>query len=141
MDIYSKRKRSEIMRAVRNRDSKMEIAFRKELSKLRLRYRTNVSSLPSSPDIAFVRHKLAVFLDSCFWHGCKWHGSMPSTNKQFWAKKIAANRNRDKKVKLRYKKMGWKVIRVWEHELKRDSREAADKIIGILRLDKYGEKV
>ena len=128
MDIHSKRKRSEMMRAVKNKDSKMEIAFRRRLSKLKLRYRTNVSRLPSSPDVAFIGHKLVIFLDSCFWHGCRWHGSMPSSNRKFWGDKLAANKKRDKRVKLKYKRMGWKVLRFWEHTLRKNPVKAIDKI-------------
>ncbi len=132
MDIHSKRKRSQIMQAVKSRDSKMEIAFRRQLSKLKLRYRTNVSRLPSSPDIAFIGRKLVIFLDSCFWHGCRWHGSMPSSNRKFWADKIAANKKRDKRVRLKYKRMGWKVLRFWEHTLKKNPVKAIEKIRELL---------
>ncbi len=139
MDTVSKKKRSEMMRAVRSKNSKMEIAFRKELSKLKLRYRTNVSRLPSSPDIVFTRDKLAVFLDSCFWHGCRWHGSTPSSNKRFWIQKIEANKKRDKRVRLKYRQMGWKVLRFWEHTLKKNTTKAVDKIALFLGEQKYAQ--
>lgn len=111
----------------------MEMALRKELSQRKLRYRTNVARLPGKPDIAFTAKRLVIFLDSCFWHGCRWHGSMPSSNKRFWSKKIQRNKERDKSVNIKYKKMGWHILRFWEHELKRDPSEAISKITDILK--------
>ena len=110
-DTVSKKKRSEIMRAVKSKDSKMELAVRKILRKKELHYRKNVRGLPGTPDIAFVEKKLVIFLDSCFWHGCRWHGSIPASNKKFWLKKIRENKKRDKITNLKYKRMGWEVLR------------------------------
>ena len=70
-DTVSKKRRSEIMRAVKSKDSKMELAVRKILNQKKLRYKKNVRGLPGTPDIAFPDRKLGIFLDSCFWHGCK----------------------------------------------------------------------
>jgi len=95
----------------------MELAVRKRLDEKGLRYKKNVSGLPGTPDIAFPDKKLVIFLDSCFWHGCRWHGSRPASNKKFWLKKIQDNKKRDRAVNLEYKRMGWKILRFWEHEL------------------------
>ena len=107
------------MRAVKSKDSKMELAVRKILNQKKLRYKKNVRGLPGTPDIAFPDRKLGIFLDSCFWHGCAKHGTFPATRPKFWAKKIARNKTRDKAVNRHYKKMGWKAMRIWEHDLKK----------------------
>lgn len=118
-DIFSKKKRSEIMSNVRNKDSKIEIAFRKALWKEGFRYRKNVSGYFGRPDLVLKKFKTVIFIDSCFWHGCKKHCKMPTTNEMFWNNKINKNIERDKNVNKHYKVIGWKVIRIWEHKLKK----------------------
>lgn len=120
VDIFSKTKRSDIMSKVKNKDSKIEIALRKALWKEGYRYRKNSTKYFGKPDIILPKYKTVIFVDSCFWHGCKKHGSMPATRTEFWEKKIARNKERDKEVNQHYKKEGWQLIRVWEHELKKD---------------------
>ena len=71
------------------------------------------------PDFVFPRLRVAVFVDGCFWHGCPRHATQPKTNAAFWRKKIATNKARDRKVNHLLRVNGWKVIRVWEHELGR----------------------
>ena len=71
------------------------------------------------PDFVFRARKLTVFVDGCFWHGCPRHFSQPRNNAAFWRKKIAANRTRDRLVTRTLRQLGWKVVRVWEHELVR----------------------
>lgn len=118
-DKFSKQKRSEIMSKVRNKDSKIEITLRKALWKEGFRYRKNSTKHFGKPDIILKKYKTVIFADSCFWHGCKKHGSMPTTRKKFWEKKITRNKERDKEVNRHYKKEYWQVIRVWEHTLKK----------------------
>ena len=77
------------------------------------------SKLPGKPDFVFPKLKQAVFVDGCFWHGCPKHGTKPKTNASFWRKKIQRNQARDKEVNRLLRAKGWKVIRVWEHELTR----------------------
>lgn len=119
MDIYSKKKRSEIMSGIRNKDSKLEIEFRKKLWRAGFRYRKNSIKHFGKPDIVLSKYKTVIFIDSCFWHGCKKHGSIPETRKKFWVKKIERNKARDKEVNRHYKKESWNVIRIWEHDLKK----------------------
>ena len=64
-----------------------------------------------------------IFIDSCFWHGCKKHCSLPATREKFWTEKINRNRQRDKEVNKYYKKVDWKIIRIWEHDLKKKDFE------------------
>lgn len=132
-DIFSEKKRSEIMSKVRSRDSKIEIEFRKELWKAGFRYRKNSRKHFGRPDIVLPMHKTVIFIDSCFWHGCRKHGSIPVTNTEFWKNKIETNTKRDKDVNKYHRKSSWKVIRVWEHEIKKDLQEAIEKVSRHLR--------
>ena len=129
MDRVSPKKRSEIMQAIKSRDSKMELFFRKELSKRGLRYRKHVSRLPGKPDIVFVKKRAAIFLDSCFWHGCKKHCRLPASNKRYWIEKIERNKKRDKFVNKKYDGMGWKILRVWEHDINANTDAVVSKIV------------
>ncbi len=83
------------------------------------------------PDFVFPKQKVALFVDGCFWHACPKHSNMPKNNQEFWAKKLGGNKTRDKFVNRELRKMGWVVVRVWEHELKNSERVAA-KLIGAI---------
>ncbi len=122
VDIFSKKKRSEIMSKVRSKDSKIEIEFRKKLWGAGFRYRKNATRYFGKPDLALPKYQAVIFIDSCFWHGCKKHSSMPQTRKKFWETKIKRNKERDREVDKYYKKLGWKIIRVWEHSIKREKQ-------------------
>lgn len=132
MDTVSKQKRSEIMSKVRSKDSVMEKTLRKELSKSGIRYRKNVSKLKGKPDLAFTRKKVVVFLDSCFWHGCRFHCRFPTANRVYWKTKIERNKNRDKEVTKFYKEKGWTVLRFWEHQIKKNLDTTLKKIRSFL---------
>jgi len=71
------------------------------------------------PDFVFRPHRLAVFVDGCFWHGCPLHATQPKTNAAFWQEKLSTNRTRDRLVTRTLRTRGWRVLRIWEHELKR----------------------
>ncbi len=73
--------------------------------------------LPGRPDFTFRRARLAVFVDGCFWHGCRWHCRMPSSNRPYWQKKITRNSRRDRATNKLLAKAGWRVLRIWEHSL------------------------
>ena len=117
-DIVSKKKRSEIMSRVKSRDSKMEISFRKKLWKRGFRYLKNSGKYFGKPDIVLPKYETVIFIDSCFWHGCEKHYSPPKTRAKFWKNKIERNKQRDNEVNLHYEERGWKMIRIWEHDLK-----------------------
>ena len=89
-----------------------------EVTARRVRAATNEPGL-DKPDFVFRSHRLAVFVDGCFWHGCPLHATSPKTNADFWLKKLAANRTRDRLVSRTLRALGWRVLRIWEHELKR----------------------
>lgn len=120
MDTVSKKKRSEIMSRIKSSDSKIETSFRKELWKNGFRYRKNVNTYFGKPDIVLLKYKTVIFIDSCFWHGCPLHCRFPSSRKKYWDAKIARNKDRDKKVIEYYIKEGWKIFRIWEHEIQND---------------------
>ncbi len=103
----------------RGRDTKPEVAVRSLLHRQGLRYRVNHRVPESSRrtvDIAFTRHRLAVFIDGCFWHGCPVHFVTPKTRTSFWLAKIAANRARDLESTRDLESAGWTVRRYWEHQ-------------------------
>jgi len=115
-DTVSKKKRSEIMSAVRSQGTKIEVAFRKVLRKLGYKFRQNPKNYFGKPDFVLKKHKTVIFIDSCFWHGCKKHCRMPSSRKKYWIKKIKRNKKRDQEVNKHYRKIGWKKLRIWEHD-------------------------
>lgn len=132
MDRVTQEVRSETMRAVRSSNSKMEVAFRKLLFSKGIRYRKNVSDLPGKPDIAIKSKKIVIFLDSCFWHGCPQHLRRPQSNKVYWDSKIELNKKRDQNINNEYRKMGWRIIRFWEHEIRVNQYKAIERIIKYL---------
>ena len=75
------------------------------------------------PDFVFPKHRVAVFVDGCFWHSCPQHATKPKTNVAFWQKKLAANKARDLLVGRTLRKDGWKVLRIWEHDLRPQNRD------------------
>lgn len=139
-DIVSKKKRSEIMSRIKSKDSKIEILFRKELWKLGFRYRKNSAKYFGKPDIVLAKYKTVIFIDSCFWHGCKKHCRIPAVRKKYWTKKILRNKVRDAEVLKYYKKENWKIFRIWEHDLKRNSVGIVDKVIKYLNLIRLASK-
>jgi DNA mismatch endonuclease (patch repair protein) len=128
-DIFSKNKRSEIMSKVRSKGSKIEIEFQKKLWNSGFRYRKNSTKYFGKPDLVLQKYKTVIFIDSCFWHGCKKHGSMPQTRKKFWEEKIEGNKRRDKEVNRHYKKAGWKIFRIWGHSIKNNIANHVDKVV------------
>lgn len=106
------------MAATRSRDNPRELAVRSALHQMGLRYRIHRRLIPRSSrtaDIVFVRARVAVFLDGCFWHGCPLHGTSPKTNAEWWREKIAANQARDSDTVKKLEEKGWSVVRIWEH--------------------------
>lgn len=120
VDVFDKEKRSEVMSRVKSKNTKPELILRSALYRAGLRGYRVKTKLPGSPDVAFTKRKLAIFVDGCFWHGCPECYSVPETNKEFWKNKLVENQERDAKVTNNLEKMGWKVIRLWEHQIEKD---------------------
>lgn len=108
------------MRGNYRRDTRPERALREALSVFGLRGRVDhpvaFGPLTIRPDIVFARQHLAVFVDGCFWHGCRSHGTAPRANRGYWATKLGRNRQRDRETDVALARHGWKALRVWEHE-------------------------
>lgn len=123
--------RSRNMAAIKNRDTGPEIKLRKALFAAGLRFRLR-EKLIGSPDMVFVRQKVAIFVDGCFWHGCPDCYKKPVSNKEFWEKKVETNKKRDRVVNEELQKEGWRVLRVWEHSIKTDVHSEVEKIKRLL---------
>ena len=120
VDKFSKETRSYNMSQIRSTNNKPEELVRKYLFSKGFRYRKNDKRLPGSPDIVLPKYKTVIFVNGCFWHGhegCK-HFVWPKNNAEFWKNKIESNISRDQKKTEALKKQGWKVIVVWECDLK-----------------------
>lgn len=118
------------MRRVKNKDSKIEMLLRRELWSRNLRYRKNVSTIFGKPDIVFIGKKIAVFVDSEFWHGYNWETKKYEikSNQEFWIRKIERNMERDKEVNSFLRAEGWIVLRFWGNDIKSDAVACADQV-------------
>lgn len=117
------------MSKIGSKDTKIEILFRKALWKKGFRYRKNSSKHFGKPDIVLPKYKTVIFIDSCFWHSCPKHGYLPKSNLGYWRKKFERNKERDCEVKKYYKKIDWKLFRVWEHNIKKDPSKPLNAIL------------
>ena len=144
MDSVSQETRSKIMRSIKSKDTKLERTFH---SSLRSKGIKGIDLHPADvfgkPDSVHRRAKIAIFLDSCFWHGCHEHCRMPHTNVEYWQRKIERNKKRDALVTNTLTKRGWLVLRIWEHSLsnKNGFEEWSEKISSLIseRTAKLGQ--
>jgi len=116
MDVYGKRKRSEIMARVKGRDTKPELLVRTIVHNLGYRFRLYRRALPGNPDITLPKHRKIIFVHGCFWHGhkrCR-RAAIPTTNITFWKKKLDSNIARDRRNIGQLRKDGWRVLVVWQ---------------------------
>lgn len=119
-DIHSKKTRSYNMSQIKGKNTKLEVLVRKFLFKKGYRYRINYKKLSGSPDIVLPKFKVVIFINGCFWHGhdqCKYF-VLPKTRKDWWLEKISNNKIRDKLNISKLTHLGWKVITIWECQLK-----------------------
>lgn len=133
-DIFSPKKRSQIMKKIRPKNSKQELFIRKLVFSLGYRYRLHRKDLPGKPDLVFPKYKKVIFINGCFWHGhhCK-RASLPESNKEFWSRKIAGNINRDKRNLDKLSDIGWKSMVIWQCEIKKsDLNTVIEKIKNFL---------
>jgi DNA mismatch endonuclease, patch repair protein len=116
------------MKAVRQRGTRPELELRSALHARGVRYRVDVAPVPGfrrRADVVLRRARIAVYVDGCFWHSCPLHATVPKSNREWWEAKLAANVERDRKTDRDLEELGWKVVRVWEHE---DMEAAAERI-------------
>ncbi len=134
VDIFSKRKRSEIMSNIGPKHSTQELIIRKLVFSMGYRYRLHRKALPGNPDIVFPKYKRLIFVHGCFWHGhknCK-RAKLPATNQSFWKKKINKNVIRDKYNYAHLRKLGWKYLVIWQCQIKNDKMNYMK-----MKIDKY----
>lgn len=132
-DVFSKEKRSQVMSRIRSRGNKkteitlVQLMKSERITGWRRHIRISLATLGGAsirrgstyvrPDFIFPKLKLAVFVDGCFWHSCPMHATNPAANAEFWARKLAGNKQRDQLVTRLLKRKGWVVVRFWEHDL------------------------
>lgn len=121
-DVFTKAKRSEVMSRVRGQGNKdTELALVKLFRQHNITGWRRNQKIFGKPDFLFPKLRLALFVDGCFWHCCPIHGTQPKGNRLFWKKKLARNQTRDRLVNRTLRKTGWSVLRIWQHELKRQN--------------------
>ena len=123
-DRFSVAERSAIMAVVRTRNTAPELRVKKLLRAMRIRYSSTALGLPGKPDILLKDSQAVIFVNGCFWHGhrgCS-RGALPSSNVEFWTRKIAANMARDKRQERALRRMGYGVMHVWECELSDEAK-------------------
>ena len=127
------RQRSRAMKAVKLKDGPLELLIRRELRKRGLRFQKNCKRLHGSPDIVFLKQRVVIFIDGDFWHGWR----LPSWQHKlsdFWKEKLKTNRKRDRRNFRRLRAANWKVIRLWEHEIRADKTLCVTRILRALKL-------
>jgi len=138
MDTVTRRERSQIMACVRSRGNKStELCLISILRREKLKGWRRNSQLKGKPDLVFPREKVAIFIDGCFWHGCPKCYRRPSSRQDYWDPKVKRNTARDLEVSSLLKNLGWKVYRVWEHDLK---HSPARVISGLIKLLSHREQ-
>ncbi len=122
-DVFTKAKRSEVMSRIRGRGNKdTELALIQIFRTHRITGWRRNQLLFGKPDFVFPKHRVAVFVDGCFWHACPRHANLPAGNRAFWRKKFTANKTRDRLVTRELRRRGWRVVRIWEHDLRTPPR-------------------
>lgn len=125
------------MSLIKSTNTKPERAFRKLVSSmfypLGYRYKIHYQKLPGKPDIVFVNKKVVLFMDGSFWHGYKTKKGKTKLYGKYWPSKIERNIRRDNEVNKKLRKMGWRVIRVWEHEVQKNPERVITKVIRALK--------
>lgn len=129
VDNLSKEKRGRVMASIRGKDTEPEITIRKLLWKEGVRYRIHNKSIYGTPDISIKTDRIAIFIDGCFWHGCKRCYKEPKSNVGFWRKKILDNRKRRIKVRSQLRRGGWNVQEFWEHQVNSRPQDVINSIM------------
>ena len=137
MDTVSPEARSRVMAKVRStRNRSTEWRVRAALMRAGVRgWALNAEDVPGRPDFSFPAQKVAVFLDGCFWHGCRKCQRIPASNTEYWNAKISRNCLRDRKVSAILRSRDWRVLRIWEHEIACSTADVTRKILAALQMD------
>lgn len=141
-DIFSKDKRSQIMKCVKGKDTSPEKIVRSALHRAGFRFRLHRADLPGKPDIVLSRYRTVIFVNGCFWHqhpGCR-KATIPEDNSEFWQKKLSATMKRDEKNQRELRDLDWHVVVVWECEILKSFEETMNRIFALLKdLQKEGK--
>ena len=121
------------MSRIRSKNTKAELLVFRELRRRGIYFQKHYSRVPGKPDIALPRKKIAVFIDGDFWHGWQFFKNKKRLPKKYWIKKIEGNIARDKKNRAKLKRQGWKILRIWEHEIRKDGSYVIAKVLLFLR--------
>ena len=134
VDIWNKEKRSYVMSRIRSKDTKPELIIRKILHNLGLRFRLHKKDMPGNPDLIFSRYNSVIFVHGCFWHQHKncIDGRLPATRTEWWKNKFNKTKLRDKKNIKGLKKLGWRVLVIWECEIERKPDKTVKKVLSFL---------
>jgi len=132
-DSFTKEKRSEVMSKIRSKETQIEQIVFKYLRKQRVYFQKHYKKAPGSPDIALPRKKIAIFIDGDFWHGWRFSKKKGKLPKKYWLAKIESNIQRDKKNHAKLRRRGWKVLRIWEHQLKNQPEKYLEKILQFIQ--------
>lgn len=126
-DVFTPEQRSAVMRRVKNKGTTPELTVRRALTRLGARYRLHRKDLPGSPDIVLAGRKLAIFVHGCFWHGhtCARGARVPKQNRDYWVAKVGRNTARDGQNRAALETRGWRVLTLWECELRDEAALAA----------------
>lgn len=126
--------RSENMRRIKSENTSIEQILRKALFAAGVRYRKNCKDVFGKPDICIKKYKFAVFCDSEFWHGKFYlEGKIPKSNREYWTKKLERNIQRDKEVNTALKGQGWTILRFWEKDIRKNTKECVEAVLSILK--------
>lgn len=134
-DTVSQERRSEIMSHIKSQNTSIEILVRQQLFALGLRYRINYKPLPGKPDIVFTKKKVAIFIHGCFWHGhdigCR-YSHVPQSRAEYWSAKISRTKERDMSHINNLTSNGWRVLTIWECEIRKDLQGVIARIVDFL---------
>ena len=132
LDNLTKEQRRKNMQNIHSKDTLPELKLAKKLKSRKIYFARHVKTLSGKPDFVFRKKRVAVFVDSDFWHGHKTRCTMPKSNCGYWSRKIERNKQRDRVVNRELKKGGWRVIRLWEKDIKQNLSKSLKKITDVL---------
>jgi DNA mismatch endonuclease (patch repair protein) len=128
MDMFTKKKRSEIMSKIRSKNTVPEKLVFRELRRRKIYFQKHYNRAPGSPDVAVPRKKIAIFIDGDFWHGKNFSRTKDRLPKKYWLQKIEGNIKRDRKNRAELRRLGWKVLRIWGSQINRQFEKTMEQI-------------